>query len=62
MAKKTKKKLVGYYFDGKNSYNMYEDEDGKNSQELVKDKKSKGNYGDYSGIDHDKLLHDRFYK
>ncbi|MDB4809889.1 hypothetical protein OAH34_01695 [bacterium] len=53
--------MVGYYFDGKNSYNMYEDEDGNNTQELVKDK-SKGNYGDYSGIDHDKLLHDRFYK
>ena len=26
MAKKTKKRLVGYYYDGENSYNLYEDE------------------------------------
>jgi|TARA_B110000483_G_scaffold40920_1_gene50706 hypothetical protein len=61
MAKKNKKKIVGYYYDGKDSYNLYEDENGNKTQEKVEDK-SKGDYGDYSGINHDKLLHDRFYK
>lgn len=55
MAKKNKKELVGYYFDGKTSYKMYKDENGKESQEVWKDKQD-NNYGDYSGIDHDSLL------
>ncbi len=54
MAKKNKKELVGYYFDGKTSYKMYKDENGEPSQEIWKDKKD-NNYGDYSGIDHDSL-------
>ena len=65
MAKKKKtkknKELVGYYYDGKKSWKLYKDnETGEETQELWKDK-SDGNY-DYSGIDHDKLLHNRFYK
>ena len=54
MAKKNKKELVGYYFDGKTSYKMYKDENGTESQEVWKDKQD-NNYGDYSGIDHDSL-------
>ena len=57
--KKAKKELIGYYYDGKKSWKLYKDEDGKEWQEEWN--KSESNY-DYSGIDNDKLLHDRFYK
>ena len=59
VKKKVKKDLIGYYYDGKKSWKMYKDENGKEWQEEWN--KSESNY-DYSGVDHDKLLHDRFYK
>ena len=59
--KKAKKELIGYYYDGKKSWKLYKDEEGKEWQEEWNKNKSESNY-DYSGIDHDKLLHDRFYK
>ena len=56
--KKVKKELIGYYYDGKKSWKMYKDENGKEWQEEWN--KSESNY-DYSGVDHDKQLHDKFY-
>jgi len=46
--KKSKKELVGYYYDGKNSYELFKDESGKETHKKV-------NY-DYSGINHDDKL------